>query len=180
MAAPGAAPVVVVADGHAAAQRFIHCEPDACVGCEICAWACADVKVGAYDVMRSRIRVVRLEADDRKPVTLTLACRACADAPCVAACPYPGSLVVDPQTAIPHVVSQVCTGCGWCVPACPFGVIASNPATKIVEICDLCEERPAGPACVEVCPKDALSLVTPEIVSQRRRKRAVERGDLLP
>lgn len=165
----------MVAEAPPAAQVFIHCEPDLCVGCEVCAWACADVKVGAYDVIRSRIRLVRLEPDTRRPLTLTLACRACADAPCVAACPYPGSLVVDPETGIPHVVSQVCTGCGWCIPACPFGVIASNPATKIVEICDLCEGRPQGPACVEVCPKQALSVVTPEIVSQRKRRQAAER-----
>lgn len=176
MAAPGTA----TTGGQVTTQQFVHCEPDRCVGCEICAWACAQVKVGVYDLLRSRIRVVRLEGDERRPVTLTLACRACADAPCVAACPYPGSLVVDPQTGVPHVVSQVCTGCGWCVPACPFGVIASNPATKIVEICDLCEGRAEGPACVQLCPKDALSVVSPEIVSQRLRRRAVERGGLLP
>lgn len=178
MAAPG--PASVAAAAPVTAQHFVHCEPDRCVACEMCAWACADVKVGTYDLLRSRIRVVRLEDDARRPVALTLACRACADAPCVAACPYPGSLVIDPQTGIPHVVSQVCTGCGWCVPACPFGVIASNPTTKVVEICDLCEGRPAGPACVEVCPKDALSVVTPDVISQRRRRRAVERGGLVP
>jgi electron transport protein HydN len=164
-----------VAEAQAIAQQFVHCEPNLCVGCEICAWACADVKVGTYDVVRSRIRLVRLEPDTKRPATLTLACRACADAPCVAACPYPGSLVVDADTGIPHVVSQVCTGCGWCIPACPFGVIASNPATKIVEICDLCEGRPEGPACVEVCPKDALSVITPEIINQRRRRQVAER-----
>lgn len=156
-------------------QRFVHCEPDLCVGCELCAYACSQVKTGAYDVMRSRIRLVRLEPHTRAPISLTLACRACADVPCVAACPYPGSLVVDPATGIPHVVPQVCTGCGWCVPACPFGVIATNPATKVVEICDLCEERPAGPACAEICPKDALSVVGPEVIAQRLRRRAVEK-----
>ncbi len=155
-------------------QQFIHCEPEECVGCELCVYACADEKLGHYEVIRSRIRLARKEPEERTPVTLTLSCRACADAPCVAGCPYPGALVVDPETGVPHVVRQVCTGCGWCVPACPFGVIATNPITKVVEICDLCEGREDGPACVQVCPKDALSLVTPEVISQRRRARALE------
>lgn len=161
-----------------ALQTFVHCEPELCVGCELCVYACSDVKIGQYDPTRSLIRLIRQEPNDKKPVTLTMACRACADAPCLAACPYPGSLVVDPATGIPHVVADVCTGCGWCVPACPFGVISTNPATKIVEICDLCEHRPEGPACVEICPKDALSVVTPEIISQRRRTKAVARMGL--
>ena len=165
----------MVVDGMPSLQHFIHCEPNACVGCELCVYACADEKLGHYEITRSRIRLMRMEPHDRAPVSLTLSCRACADVPCVAACPYPGSLVVDPETGVPHVVPQVCTGCGWCVPACPFGVIATNPVTKVVEICDLCEGREAGPACVQVCPKKALSVVTPEVISQRRRRSAVEK-----
>ena len=156
-------------------RQFIHCEPKACVGCGLCVYACADEKLGHYEVARSRIRLARKEPHDRAPLALTLSCRACADVPCVVACRSEGSLVINPETGMPHVRPQACTGCGWCVPACRFGVIAVNPVTKVVEICDLCEGRKGGPACIQVCPKDALSVATRAVVSQRCREMTPEK-----
>lgn len=148
--------------------KHIICDPDKCIGCRLCEYACSATKTGTFDPSLSRIRVVRIE-----PVTMTaISCRLCADAPCVIACPrdamsrsqVDGSIIVDPDK---------CDGCGWCVEACDFGAIVLNPAVKRAEICNLCNDREDGPQCVLFCPKDALSLSTPEQLRQQTRRDVV-------
>jgi len=148
--------------------QHIICDPDKCVGCRMCEYACSLTKTGAFDPNMSRIRVVRIE-----PVTMTaISCRLCEDAPCVLACPRDalsrseedGTIVVD---------TDKCDGCGWCVEACDFGAIILNPATKNAEICNLCNDVEGGPQCVVYCPKEALSLATPEVLRQRARRDVV-------
>lgn len=151
--------------------RFIVCEADRCVGCQLCEFACALVKDGSFNILRSRIRLVRVE-----PVQmLSIACRACADPACVKSCPRPGALTVNQANGLVNVHDDVCDGCDWCIDACPFGVIIMNPDTKRVVICDLCADRRDGPACAEMCPKDALQVSTPEVIAQKTRKKALPR-----
>jgi Fe-S-cluster-containing hydrogenase component 2 len=104
---------------------------------------------------------------------LSIACRLCEDAPCVAACPRQ-ALSVKAENGIILVDQVRCTGCGWCIEACDFGAIALDPSTKSVVICDLCEELPQ-PRCVELCPKQALSLATPAEIAQRARSKAARK-----
>lgn len=149
--------------------RLVVCDPDLCVGCQLCEFACAAVKDKSANILRSRIRVVRQE-----PILMiSIACRACADPACVKVCPQEGALSVNPSTCLIDVHNDRCDGCGWCIDACPFGVVVLNPDTKRVVICDLCAERPEGPACVEMCSKDALEVSTPEALSRKVRKDAV-------
>ena len=152
----------------AVGYQHIICDPDKCVGCRICEYACSLTKTGAFDPSLSRIRVVRIE-----PVTMTaISCRLCEDAPCVLACPRDalsrsekdGTIIVD---------EDKCDGCGWCVEACDFGAVVLNPHTKNAEICNLCNDREGGPRCVEFCPKEALSLSTPEVLRQKTRREVV-------
>lgn len=42
-----------------------------------------------------------------------------------------------------------------------------------VVIWDLCADRRDGPACAEMCPKDALHVSTPEVIAQKTRKKAL-------
>jgi len=90
-------------------------------------------------------------------------CKHCTHAACLDVCPT-GSLF---RTEFGTVVVQddVCNGCGYCVPACPFGVIErrTGPAgTKNVGIaqkCTLCYDRlGAGhmPACAQACPTESI------------------------
>jgi len=152
----------------ASKYQYIVCDPGKCVGCQICEYICSYVKTGEFNTYRSRIRTVRIP-----PVVDTaIACRACEDAPCVVACPR-DALTQDEETGVIHVDGDACDGCGWCIEACDFGAISLNPATKEAEICDLCEDLEDGPQCVKWCPKDALSLATPEMVAQKARKEAV-------
>jgi len=150
--------------------QHIICDPDKCIGCRICEYVCSATKTGSFDPGLSRIRVVRIE-----PITMTaISCRLCEDAPCIIACPR-DALSRSEENGIILVNEDKCDGCGWCVEACDFGAIILNPLTKNAEICDLCQDEEGGPRCVEFCPKEALSLSTPEVLRQKTRRDVVAR-----
>ncbi|MGN6634867.1 MAG: 4Fe-4S dicluster domain-containing protein, partial [Oryzihumus sp.] len=63
------------------------------------------------------------------------------------------------------VQDDICNGCGYCVPACPFGVIerrTGDAGTKNVGIaqkCTLCYDRIGVgemPACAKACPTQSI------------------------
>ncbi len=80
-------------------------------------------------------------------------CKHCTHAACLDVCPT-GALF---RTELGTVVVQpdVCNGCGYCVPACPFGVIDQRAGDGRVWKCTLCYDRIKGglaPACASACP----------------------------
>jgi len=151
-------------------HEYIACDPEKCVGCQICEYVCSQNKTGEFNTFRSRIRTVR----EHKVLMTAVACRTCEDAPCVIACPR-DALTQDADTGVIRVDTGRCDGCAWCIEACDFGAISINPRTKLAEICDLCEDEEDGPQCVKWCPKEALELTAPDRRAQRtRRKRAIE------
>lgn len=149
-------------------HRYIVCDPDKCMGCQMCEYICSATKEGEFNPMLSRIRNVRIEPI----VMLAVACRNCADAPCVISCPR-NALAQSTETGTITVDADKCDGCGWCVTACEFGAILLNPKTKKVAMCDLCAGEEDGPQCVLYCPKEALTLSTPEEVAQKSRRSVV-------
>ena len=151
-------------------HEYIACDPEKCVGCQICEYVCSQNKTGEFNTFRSRIRTIR----EHKVLMTAVACRTCEDAPCVIACPR-DALTQDADTGVIRVDTGRCDGCAWCIEACDFGAISINPRTKLAEICDLCEDEEDGPQCVKWCPKEALELTAPDRRAQRtRRKRAIE------
>jgi len=150
--------------------EYITCDPEKCIGCQICEYICSHTKTGEFNTFRSRIRMVR----EHKILITTVACRTCEDAPCVISCPR-DALTQDTKTGVIKIDASLCDGCAWCIEACDFGAISINPRTKLAEFCDLCEGEEDGPQCVKWCPKDALEKTTPDRRAQRsRRKRATE------
>ncbi|WP_329060676.1 4Fe-4S dicluster domain-containing protein [Amycolatopsis sp. NBC_01480] len=84
-------------------------------------------------------------------------CKHCTDAACLDVCPT-GSLF---RTEFGTVVVQedICNGCGYCVPACPYGVIEKRESDGRAFKCTLCYDRlGAGlePACAKACPTDSI------------------------
>ena len=94
----------------------------------------------------------------------------------------PNNAIVSEDGCV-KVLQERCIGCKSCVVACPYGAMAvvlkevpptadslfKRPQTKAQALkCDLCRHREAGPACVEVCPTQALRLVT-QVVQPLRR-----------
>jgi electron transport protein HydN len=150
--------------------QYITCDPEKCVGCQLCEYVCSHTKTGEFNTYHSRIRTVRAH----KILMTAVACRTCEDAPCVIACPRK-ALKQDSETGVIRLDPNLCDGCAWCVEACDFGAISINAETKLGEICDQCVDEEDGPQCVKWCPKDALELTTPDRRAQRsRRKLAVE------
>ena len=57
------------------------------------------------------------------------------------------------------VQADVCNGCGYCVPACPFGVIDRREDDGRAWKCTLCYDRlreDMEPACAKACPTDSI------------------------
>jgi formate dehydrogenase iron-sulfur subunit len=64
------------------------------------------------------------------------------------------------------VQPDICNGCGYCVPACPFGVIdrrigekGTTPNVGIAQKCTLCYDRlrdGLDPACAKACPTQSI------------------------
>jgi formate dehydrogenase iron-sulfur subunit len=104
-------------------------------------------------------------------------CKHCTHAACLDVCPT-GSLF---RTEFGTVVVQedICNGCGYCVPACPFGVIDKRDMKSTANMghqpdlpsflgkkedgrvwkCTLCYDRLKGghePACAKACPTKSI------------------------
>jgi formate dehydrogenase iron-sulfur subunit len=84
-------------------------------------------------------------------------CKHCTHAACLDVCPT-GSLF---RTEFGTVVVQedICNGCGYCIPACPYGVIDQREGDGRAWKCTLCYDRlGAGmePACAKACPTESI------------------------
>ena len=85
-------------------------------------------------------------------------CKHCNDAGCLNACPTSAIIRTDMGNVI--VQQDVCIGCKYCIPSCPFGVIAFSEKTGTVHKCTLCNDRihnGLGTACAKACPTGSIS-----------------------
>ncbi|MEA2440347.1 MAG: formate dehydrogenase iron-sulfur subunit [Thermoleophilaceae bacterium] len=107
-------------------------------------------------------------------------CKHCTNAGCLDACPTGALIRTEFETVI--VQADVCNGCGYCVPACPFGVIDRDPYDGRAAKCTLCYDRLEDglePACAKACPTDSIQFGPyEELVSVAKRRVATlhERG----
>jgi formate dehydrogenase iron-sulfur subunit len=102
-------------------------------------------------------------------------CKHCTHAACLDVCPT-GSLF---RTEFGTVVVQedICNGCGYCVPACPYGVIDQRKDDGRVWKCTLCYDRlGAGmePACAKSCPTDSIQFGPLEELRERAQGRVAQ------
>ena len=99
---------------------------------------------------------------DRLAAEFTFAvCRQCRSPKCYDACPFKdNALCIDEATGVKYINEAECDGCGECIEACPFGPprIKLHPEKNTAFMCDLCRGRAEGPACIEYCSFDALTL----------------------
>jgi formate dehydrogenase iron-sulfur subunit len=84
-------------------------------------------------------------------------CKHCTHAACLDVCPTGALFRTEHDTVV--VQEDVCNGCGYCVPACPFGVLDKRSDDGRVWKCTLCYDRSKDglePACAKACPTDSI------------------------
>jgi Fe-S-cluster-containing dehydrogenase component len=149
-----------------------------CVGCGACSVACMDQNDTDTERGEKPFRVVSTLEQGYRGETrwsyISVACMHCEDAPCIKACPC-GCLFKDEETNFTIYDNTNCIGCHSCAMACPFGAPRFNEEGKMVK-CDGCNDRvKAGlkPACVKVCPFDALKMYSEEEYKQAHPARGI-------
>jgi formate dehydrogenase iron-sulfur subunit len=112
-------------------------------------------------------------------------CKHCTHAACLDVCPTGAIFRTEFGTVV--IQQDVCNGCGYCVPACPFGVISRRepdqlPASGDAEIaelgtthkCTLCYDRLKDgmePACAKACPTDSIQFGELDELRDRAQRR---------
>lgn len=102
-------------------------------------------------------------------------CKHCEDAPCQQSCPT-GAIVYNEFGDV-YVQPDICNGCGYCVSACPFGVLGRSKEDGHVHKCTLCYDRQRGshtPACAKTCPTESIQFGPVEELRARAQQRVEE------
>jgi formate dehydrogenase iron-sulfur subunit len=97
------------------------------------------------------------EGDGLRWLMASDVCKHCTDAACLEVCPTGALFRTEYGTVV--VQEDVCNGCGYCVPACPFGVLDQREEDGRVWKCTLCYDRLKDglePACAQACPTDSI------------------------
>jgi formate dehydrogenase iron-sulfur subunit len=164
-----------------------------CIGCKACEVACKewnDVPADGFDLLgmsydntgsldantwRHVAFIEQRSGDDLQWLMASDVCKHCTHAACLDVCPT-GSLF---RTEFGTVVVQedICNGCGYCVPACPYGVIDRREPDGRAWKCTLCYDRIGDglmPACATACPTESIQYGPLDVLRERADKRLAE------
>jgi formate dehydrogenase iron-sulfur subunit len=110
-------------------------------------------------------------------------CKHCTHAACLDVCPTGAIFRTEFGTVV--IQDDVCNGCGYCIPACPFGVISRRERDQGVEHgpgahdggahkCTLCYDRLQDglePACAKACPTKSIQFGPLDELVDKARER---------
>ena len=190
----------VFGGGHADPQPRMgfFTDTSVCIGCKACEVACKEWNLlpdegfafsgHSYDntlalgattwrhvAFIEQSRPVAVDGEGRDGMRWLMSsdvCKHCTSAACLEVCPT-GALF---RTELGSVVVQqdVCNGCGYCVPACPFGVIDRREDDGRAWKCTLCYDRTRDglePACAKACPTDSIQYGQLDELRERAQRR---------
>ncbi len=131
---------------------------------------------------------------DTRWLMMSDVCKHCTNAGCLEACPT-GAIIRNEFDNV-FIQPDVCNGCGYCVPSCPFGVVDLIPVTHypqnvfvadgrstdnalqesggVAGKCTLCYDRQKvgfTPACAKACPTDSIQFGEIDELRARAKQR---------
>jgi Fe-S-cluster-containing dehydrogenase component len=169
-----------------------------CIGCKACMAKCKEANNlppepgpmpgGMYDapvdLSGSTKNVIKLYREGDKVSYMKAQCMHCVDPACASVCMI-SAFRKDKHGIVTYDPGK-CVGCRYCQVACPFNVPRyewNTPFPKIVK-CEMCRHRLAEgklPACVEVCPRQAVIFgKLEELKADARGRLAAEPGRYYP
>jgi formate dehydrogenase iron-sulfur subunit len=175
-------------------RKGFFTDTSVCIGCKACEVACKEWNAVPADGLRltgmSFDNTGKLSADTWRHVAFieqtgpdeglrwlmaSDVCKHCTHAACLDVCPTGALMRTEFGTVV--VQSDVCNGCGYCVPACPFGVIAQREDDGRVWKCTLCYDRIGDdltPACAKACPTESIQFGDLDELRDRARERVAQ------
>ncbi|MGE0225424.1 MAG: 4Fe-4S dicluster domain-containing protein [Acetobacteraceae bacterium] len=168
-----------------------------CIGCKACEVACKEwnnlpadnlgLTGNSYDnttalsantwrhvafIEKLEDRPTEMQAFQSHWLMMSDVCKHCHNPPCMEACPTGALFKTEFDTVV--VQQDICNGCGYCVPACPFGVVELSTLDGKAHKCTLCYDRLKGglePACAKACPTDSIMFGEVGTLHERARAR---------
>ncbi|HKU59062.1 MAG TPA: 4Fe-4S dicluster domain-containing protein [Gaiellaceae bacterium] len=126
----------------------------------------------------------RIDAEPLRWLMESDVCKHCTHAGCLDVCPTGALFRTEFDTVV--VQQDVCNGCGYCVPACPFGVLDRRDLAPMPDLpafakedgrvwkCTLCYDRLKGghePACAKACPTNSIQFGEVDELRERAEQR---------
>ena len=202
-AAPGLDPAAVAGHQDHPPRMGFFTDTSVCIGCKACEVACKEWNAVPEDGLEltgmsydnsgglgaSTWRHVafieqigrpgeaeqRPEPDGPRWLMSSDVCKHCTEAACLDVCPTGALMRTEFGTVV--VQDDVCNGCGYCIPACPFGVIARRESDGGAHKCTLCYDRIGDgltPACAKACPTESIQFGPLDELRERAGRRVAE------
>lgn len=133
------------------ATRLTVLDPEKCVGCQCCMFACA--RKQEPGLARACIGVRSVGGMERGFTVIV--CRACEDPPCARVCP--ASALTPREGGGVRLDPTLCIGCGHCREACIIGAVFWDEEINKPVICSQCG------VCAKFCPHGVLELEKREV-----------------
>ncbi len=99
----------------------------------------------------------RADATEVRWLMASDVCKHCTHAACLDVCPTGALIRTEHGTVL--VQEDICNGCGYCIPACPYGVIDKREGDGRAFKCTMCHDRLGEglmPACATACPTESI------------------------
>jgi len=171
-------------------RKGVLVDSTVCIGCRKCEWACQgahEFKQDSFENYQNDETLNKMRRPDINNLTVVnkyrdeglrtikLQCMHCDYPACESAC-IVGAITKNENGAVVWDTDK-CIGCRYCMVACPFQIPAFEYHKaldpKILK-CDFCIERTSEgkfPACVSICPVEALTYGTrEELITEAKRR----------